>query len=225
MDGRVPRFRRLFRAESAAAAPAAAATAAARHAAFEGALAGSGLRGIAWKVFLGVLPAGCPPEEWGEVGSRDSPLLPLTHIPYARVVIRRDGWLRRRAWVLWWAQVTTAQRRGYTELKARRLANPHDHALSQNQMDPTLNNPLCPAKDSPWALWEEATRVREVVTLDVKRLLPGSVPTVPPLPLLSADLSLPVLLSSAQSSGTRRLITAACGVLGTRSSLLQLCGP
>eukprot|EP01047_Picozoa_sp_COSAG01_P067857 COSAG01_NODE_9670_length_2374_cov_1.341978_3_plen_212_part_00 len=211
MDGRVPRFRRLFRAESAGAAPAAAATAAARHAAFEGALAGSGLRGIAWKVFLGVLPAGCPPEEWGEVGSRGSPLLPLIHISYARAVIRRDGWLRRRAWVLSWAQVTTA--------------NPHDHELSQNQMDPPLNNPLCPAKDSPWALWEEATRVREVVTLDVKRLLPGSVPTVQPLPLLSADLSVPVLLSSAQSSAIRRLITAACGVLGTRSSLLQLCGP
>ena len=55
-------------------------------------------------------------------------------------------------------QVTAARRRSYDELKARRLANPYDES-TQNQMDPTLNNPLCPAEGSPWARWEEASRV------------------------------------------------------------------
>jgi hypothetical protein len=88
-------FRRLFRDDHAAAA------------AFEGSLGSTGLRGVAWKRFLGVLPAS--PDRWSDA--------------------------------------IAAQRAEYTELKRKWLPDPD----AAEDMDPTLNNPLCPVDNSPWA--------------------------------------------------------------------------
>jgi hypothetical protein len=88
-------FRRLFRDGHAAAA------------AFEGSLGGTGLRGAAWKVFLGVLPVS--PDRWSDA--------------------------------------IATQRASYAALKRKWLPDPD----AAEGMDPTLNNPLCPVDDSPWA--------------------------------------------------------------------------
>lgn len=88
-------FRSLFRDGRAEAA------------AFQGSLGDSGLRSVAWKVFLGVLPPS--PDRWTES--------------------------------------IESQRAVYADLKRKWLPDPD----AVEDMDPTLNNPLCPVDDSPWA--------------------------------------------------------------------------
>ena len=88
-------FRSLFRDGRAEAA------------ATEGSLGASGLRSVAWKWFLGVLPRS--PDRWSDS--------------------------------------IIAQRAAYSELKRKWLPDPD----AAEDMDPTLNNPLCPVDDSPWA--------------------------------------------------------------------------
>ena len=75
--------------------------------AFQGELGESGLRSVAWKLFLGVLPPS--PDRWTES--------------------------------------IESQRAAYGELKRKWLPDPD----AIEDMDPTLNNPLCPVDDSPWA--------------------------------------------------------------------------
>ena len=75
--------------------------------AFQGSLGESGLRSVAWKVFLGVVPPS--PDRWSES--------------------------------------IESQRAAYADLKRKWLPDPD----AVEGMDPTLNNPLCPVDDSPWA--------------------------------------------------------------------------
>ena len=75
--------------------------------AFQGSLGESGLRSVAWKVFLGVVPPS--PDRWSES--------------------------------------IESQRAAYADLKRKWLPDPD----AVEDMDPTLNNPLCPVDDSPWA--------------------------------------------------------------------------
>jgi hypothetical protein len=75
--------------------------------AFQGSLGESGLRSVAWKAFLGVVPPS--PDRWTES--------------------------------------IESQRAAYADLKRKWLPDPD----AVEDMDPTLNNPLCPVDDSPWA--------------------------------------------------------------------------
>jgi hypothetical protein len=110
-----------------------------------GVLAQSGLRGISWKVCLGVLPT------------------------------KLDDWTGQ----------TAAQREAYDALKRHHFADPH---VEGQGMDPTLNNPLCPVENSPWANWEKLAEVREIVGLDVRRLCPEDTLLVGPARALITDV-------------------------------------
>ena len=97
-DPRLAAFRQLFRSGSGAS----------QGNAFGGKLGEGGLRGVCWKVFLGVLPES--PDRWSDA--------------------------------------IAPQRHRYAELRREWLPDPE---AAEVDMDPTLNNPLCPVDDSPWA--------------------------------------------------------------------------
>ena len=98
-----------------------------------GHLVDSGLRSIAWKVSLGLLPARCTGD---------------------------------------WTALAMARRQAYQSFKQARLTEPS--VAGHVDMDPTLNNPLCPAENSPWANWSEVLEIRGIVQLDVGRLFPDT---------------------------------------------------
>ena len=65
-----------------------------------------------------------------------------------------------------WAAAIAPARVRYAALRADYLVDPH--GAESAAMDANDNNPLMPASNSPWAMWEATLVAREIVDLDVQ---------------------------------------------------------